>query len=938
MWSNTVGLVNGKYRYLTAETFGFKVNSNGQLLKKRQQWTIEPFCDSSIGLFQHESPLLTSPGSVLSNQRQPQQSASAQQQHSEPYDPYILTLNSNGQCSSLNSVKSSSNGSTTSDQDACSEEHENVAIKSHLNKYLAVDSFGNVTCDSDEKTDNARFTITICSMSQGRSKEEQIFWAFKNVERGYFLGTSEDGNVCCNAKMPKSRAELWLLHLIPARGASFFALKSLGRKRFARVVDETKTMMTSINGVGGAAAQATGQVQLDATTSWGPETLFQFKFHEGGLYSLLTSDCRYLTNEGRCIIWKGISESSSLSHSMESTCNNNSNKDISGTTINLANLPPKECLFTLEYHNGFLAFRDSFSHYLAGAGRTSLLRSRSTGVSRDELFLFESAPIQVSLKATFNNRWVSIKQGVDLSANQLEASSTTETFQMTYHLETSNWSIMTHECDFWNVLQQTGTISICKMENYEALDRGQFRVVWSDSEATCSLKFVDGGKAQNREEERWVGARKSGQLYLAPSGGQVAPVKFIMRFQNRKLLNLRPVNGNGFVGLKSGSCSRQLEATKTSPDSIAIEYSELLSSNVLSNETTILNNNGGFTPEGESILTNHDFLTPLQEKVKPLNGKRESSANQHQFARNGFLKSTTAASNNLTASQFGAGQVTRQDDNDDYLANLDQAKQLIDQDDNNNNCFEVENKMMAVGQQDENGQQELSGGSVESAPIASVASIISSFSAARVSGTGNGTTSAIHRQQYQSPNGPVKTSSSRVSKLASSFDGGHQQQQQQQDNHITPKQIISPTTASGHYQTQQNKEYHIETSSSVIKSSHQVSSNTNQTLITEHNQDNNQQPEKQTTKLSTSERLAQFECCYLKVMHNNRYLVVGDKDASIVCDAVNRACAQPWIIELRSHNSIAIRASDDHAYMQLGTNGTISLSRCEPHEASLWEF
>lgn len=46
-------------------------------------------------------------------------------------------------------------------------EQEHVSIKSHLDCYLAVDSFGNVTCESRELHPGARFTITICSMTTG---------------------------------------------------------------------------------------------------------------------------------------------------------------------------------------------------------------------------------------------------------------------------------------------------------------------------------------------------------------------------------------------------------------------------------------------------------------------------------------------------------------------------------------------------------------------------------------------------------------------------------------------------------------------------------------------------------------------------------------------------------------------------------------------------
>ena len=67
---------------------------------------------------------------------------------------------------------------------------------------------------------------------------DQISWAFRNIVRGYFLGVSgQDGQLVCNAKMPQSKAELWHVHLVPAPGATMFALRSIGRKRYARATN-----------------------------------------------------------------------------------------------------------------------------------------------------------------------------------------------------------------------------------------------------------------------------------------------------------------------------------------------------------------------------------------------------------------------------------------------------------------------------------------------------------------------------------------------------------------------------------------------------------------------------------------------------------------------------------------------------------------------------
>jgi len=125
-----IGLINSKFRYLTAETFGFKINANGTSLKKKQVWTLEP---------------------------------------------------------------SSASGNEST-----------IYLRSHLDKYLAVDSFGNVTCEGEERDPGSMFQISVADDGTGR-------WALRNVTRGYYLGASAD-KLTCTAKVPGD-SELWHVHL-----------------------------------------------------------------------------------------------------------------------------------------------------------------------------------------------------------------------------------------------------------------------------------------------------------------------------------------------------------------------------------------------------------------------------------------------------------------------------------------------------------------------------------------------------------------------------------------------------------------------------------------------------------------------------------------------------------------------------------------------------
>jgi fascin 1/2 len=266
----TIGLINSRYKYLSAETFGFKINANGKAMKKKQVWILEPYGDG-----------------------------------------------------------------------------DSICLRSHMHKFLAVDQFGNVTCENEEKDDTAKFEISVCDDFSGR-------WAFRSVSRGYFLGASQD-NLVCSAKSPGD-GELWYVNLAARPQVN---LRSVGRKRFARLSEEQT------------------EIQVEENVPWGSDTLFTLEFREdSNKYAVHSSNNCYLMRDGRLV------------------------PELS-----------KDCLFACEYHGGYIALRDQAGLYLSPIGSRAVLKTRSNVVTKDELFSLEDSLPQAAFQAVSNQRFVSIKQG-----------------------------------------------------------------------------------------------------------------------------------------------------------------------------------------------------------------------------------------------------------------------------------------------------------------------------------------------------------------------------------------------------------------------------------------------------------------------------------------------------------------------------------------------
>ncbi|VDO56046.1 unnamed protein product [Schistosoma margrebowiei] len=90
-------------------------------------------------------------------------------------------------------------------------------------------------------------------------------------------------------------------------------------------------------------------------------------------------------------------------------------------------------LFSFEYrpgNPGTFAFRDQTGHYLTTIGPGTTKVKANTNIGKEELFLIEHAALQVGIVA-HNGKFASVKQGIEISANQHELDETA-IFQLEY--------------------------------------------------------------------------------------------------------------------------------------------------------------------------------------------------------------------------------------------------------------------------------------------------------------------------------------------------------------------------------------------------------------------------------------------------------------------------------------------------------------------------
>ncbi|RXM36218.1 Fascin [Acipenser ruthenus] len=189
-----------------------------------------------------------------------------------------------------------------------------------------------------------------------------------------------------------------------------------------------------------------------------------------------------------------------------------------------------QALYSCQLRSGFLLLRDTEGKYLSG--RESVVKTFKTEQpGRDELFTLEPSPGQLSIRALGSGKFICLRPGADIYANQAEAGRT-ETFQI-MHNEAKKTCFRAASNNYLCVGSNDMIVASPSVN-----DR-----IWFDL-------LYQGEKVSFKADDKFMSVKPNGQVVMtATPPGRSG--EFVLRLMNRSLLILQ--SDFGFVGLAPGT-------------------------------------------------------------------------------------------------------------------------------------------------------------------------------------------------------------------------------------------------------------------------------------------------------------------------------------------------------------------------------------------------
>ncbi|KAF5891414.1 fascin-like, partial [Clarias magur] len=316
-------------------------------------------------------------------------------------------------------------------------------------------------------------------------------WSLRSEAHARYLGGNEDRVLCGGTE------EKWCVHLATHPQVNLY---SVARKRYLHAQPQA----------------GRAELAADRDAPWGVGSVLTLVYRDRR-YHLQTAGGRFLSGSGALLAE-----------------------------------PRGDTGFTLEFGARTVAFRDAAGKYLAPSGPSGALKAgKSVRGGKDEALVLERSRGQVVLTAS-NDRNVSMRQGVDLSANQ-DAESDQEVFQMEVDPESKRFAFRACNGKYWS-LTPSGAIQCTASEKSASCF---FELEWKGAKVT--LKASNG---------KYLAAKKNGQLTASvDSAGEQE--EFVLKLINRPLIVLR--GEDGFIGCRKQGTGT-LDCNRSSYDVFQLEF------------------------------------------------------------------------------------------------------------------------------------------------------------------------------------------------------------------------------------------------------------------------------------------------------------------------------------------------------------------------------